>query len=280
MSVEPPGPVAAGTVRAATTLTLWAAAWQGGASADDVLDAIDDPDHRAGARAATSTVAETTGLPGPGSASAGTAALLPLLRSGGAPELLLPRFGDLRGLPPGGPAAMAGLDSGAAVRLPDSGLLLIPGAGQWRIFDGPTGHGPAAGGTTPLDIPVAHDVLDEAMTRATRLLTALDVARGSDQAREQVRRIMLLEAVHTPPGTPSAASNLLATSISLHALLTVAARQETAAVTSGQVARVDEALRPLVDAVAQARRAAVATAVRALTRTDGRAVTRRSVPGR
>lgn len=280
MSVEPPGPSVpgtAGTVRAATTLALWTAAWQGGTSADDVLDAIDDPDHRAGARAATAGVADTTGLPGPGSASVGTAALLPLLRSGGAPELLLPRPGDLRGLPPGGAAAVAGLDSGAAVRLPDSGLLLVPGAGQWRVFDGPPGR---VGGAVPLDIPVAHDVLDEAMKRATRLLTALDVARGSDQAREQVRQIMLREAVHTPPGTPAAAGNLLATSISLHALLTVAARQETAAVTSGQVARVDDALRPLSDAVAQARLAAVATAVRALTRSDGRAAVRRSVRGR
>lgn len=278
MSVEPTGAQDAGstgTVRAATTLALWAAAWQGGASADDVLEAIDDPDHRAGARAADAAVAEATALPGPGAASAGTAALLPLLRDGGAPELLLPRPGDLRGLPPGGPAAVAGLDSGAAVRLPGSGLLFIPGAGQWRVFDGPIGHGSSAGGSAPLDIPVAHDVLDEAMTRATRVLTALDVARGSDQAREQVRRIMLREAVHTPPGTPSAASSLLATAISLGALLAVATRQETAAVTSGQVARVDDALRPLVDAVAQARRAAVATAVRALTRTGGR-----PVPGR
>lgn len=278
MSVEPTGATAAGALRAATTLALWAAAWQGGASSDDVLTAIDDPDHRAGARAATAEIAERTGLPGPGSASAGTAALLPLLRAGGPPELLLPRPGDLRGLPPGGGAAVAGLDSGAVVRLPESGLLFIPGAGQWRIFAGPVG--PGCGGSVPPDIPVAHDVVDEEMTRATRLLTALDVARGSDQAREQVRLIMLQEAVTTPPGTPSAAGNLLATAISLQALLTVASRQETAAVTSGQIARVDDALRPLADAVAQARRAAVATAVRSLARADGRVPGRRWVRGR
>ena len=59
------------------------------------------------------------------------------------------------------------------------------------------------------------EMLDAAVGRATRSLTALDVARGSDTAREQVRLVMLEEAVTSPPGTPAAASALLATSISL-----------------------------------------------------------------
>src|SRR6478609_7303340 len=73
-----------GTLRAATTLALWTAAAQGGASADDVLGAIDDAGHRAGVRAATAEISDATGLPGPGWPSAGSAALLPLLRDGGA----------------------------------------------------------------------------------------------------------------------------------------------------------------------------------------------------
>ena len=61
--------VRSGAVRAATTLALWAAAWQGGASPDDVLAAIDGADHRAGVRAATAEIALMTGLPGPGGPS-------------------------------------------------------------------------------------------------------------------------------------------------------------------------------------------------------------------
>ena len=101
-------------------------------------------------------------------------------------------------------------------------------------------------------------MLDAAVGRATRSLTALDVARGSDQAREQVRQVMLDEAVSCPPGTPPAASALLATSISLHALLAVANGQDTAAVTSYEMAAVDDVLRPLAIAIRESRRAAVA----------------------
>ena len=60
---------------------------------------------------------------------------------------------------------------------------------------------------------------------------------------------MLDEAVCTPPGTPGPASSLLATSISLQALLAVADNQDTAAVTSYQMAVVDDVLRPLAIAI-------------------------------
>ena len=231
-----------GTLRAATTLALWAAAWQGGASADDVLSAIDDSGHRAGVRAASADIADATGLPGPGWPSAGSAALLPLLREGGAAQLLLPYPGDLRGLPVGGELTVAALDAGAVVVLPVSSIALVPSDGQWRAFHCPTRH-PALG------LGEAHEMLDHAVGRATRSLTALDVARGSDSAREQVRRTMLAEAVSCPPGTPPPASALLATSISLHSLLAVASSQDTAAVTSYEMAAVDDVLRPLAIAI-------------------------------
>lgn len=246
-----------GALRAATTVALWAAAWQGGASADDVLGAIQDVGQRAGVRAANAAVAERSGLPGPGEASAGTTALLPVLRAGGEPVLLVPRPGDLRGLPVCGDAVVAGLDAGAAVQLPETGLALVPADGQWRIYESGTNH-PAYG------LSEAHDMVDSAVRRATRSLTALDIARDTAQGREQVRRIMLREAVRHPPGMPRAASTLLASVISLHALLAVASAHETAAVSNQELAAVDDALQPLVHAVAEGRRAAVAVAVAAL----------------
>src|SRR6476469_4583044 len=247
----------AGPRRAATTLALWAAAGQGGASPDDVLSAIDDSGHRAGVRAATPAIADATGLTGPGGPSAGSAALLPVLRGGGPAELLLPYPGDLRGLPLGGELTVAALDTGALVVLPGSQIALVPSDGQWRAYRCPTHH-PALG------LAEAHELLDTAVGRATRSLTALDVARGSDRAREQVRQVMLDEAAIWPPGTPPAASALLATSISLHALLAVANAQDTAAVTSYEMAAVDDVLRPLAIAIRESRRAAVAAAVRVL----------------
>ncbi len=246
-----------GALSAATTLALWAAAWQGGASADDVLESIDQSGHRAGVRAATSEMADRTGLPGPGSPSAGSASLLPLLRAGGEPQLLLPYPGDLRGLPHTGPLTVAALDAEAVVVLAGSGIALVPADGQWRAFDCPTGH-PVPG------LAAAHDQLDDAVTRATRSLTALDVAKGSSTARERVRQLMLAEAVSCPPGTPPAASGLLATSVSLYALLVAAREQDTAAVTSYEMAAVDDVLRPLAIAVRESRRAAVGAAVRVL----------------
>src|SRR6476660_6716364 len=133
-----------GALRAATTLALWAAAAQGGASPDDVLSAVDESCHRAGVRAASNEIDASTGLPGPGWPSAGSAALLPVLRDGGPPELLLPYPGDLRGLPIGGELTVAALDTGALVVLPGSQIALVPSDGQWRAYRCPTHH-PALG---------------------------------------------------------------------------------------------------------------------------------------
>jgi hypothetical protein len=115
-----------------------------------------------------------------------------------------------------------------------------------------------------LTLSEANGEIDAAMADATNTLSALDIARGSAQVREHVRRRMLAEAVDIPQGTPNAASALLAKVISLEALLAVAAGHETAAVTSRELAVVDDALRPLTTAVRAGRRAAVAAAVRTL----------------
>ena len=245
------------SVHAATTLALWAAARAGGRSTDDVLAAVDAAGHRVGVRAATAEVARSTGLPGPGSPTAGSMALLPLMTTGGVPVLLLPTAGDLRGLPPKGDITVPALDAGAVVVFPELEIGVVPADGQWRVHSC-AGHHPALG------LSEANTEIDGAMADATRSLVNLDIARGSEQVRENVRRRMLAEAVNTPPGTPTAASALLAKVISLEALLAVAAGHETAAVTSRELAVVDDALRPLTTAVRAGRRAAVGDAARML----------------
>ena len=245
------------SVHAATTLALWAAARAGGASTDDVLAAVDAAGHRTGVRAASADVAQTTGLPGPGSPTAGSMALLSLMSGGGIPHLLLPTAGDLRGLPPGGDITVPALDAGAVVVFPDKEIGVVPTDGHWRVHRCPGQH-------RALTLTEANLEIDGAMADATRTLVAIDIARGSDQVREHVRRRMLDEAVDLPDGTPTAASALLAKVISLEALLAVAAGHETAAVTSRELAVVDDALRPLNTAVRAGRRAAVGEAARVL----------------
>jgi hypothetical protein len=245
------------SVHAATTLALWAAARVGGRSTDDVLAAVDAAGHRVGVRAASGAVAESTGLPGPGSPTAGSMSLLPLMAGGGVPDLLLPTAGDLRGLPPGGDITVPALDAGAVVVFPDLEIGVIPTDGQWRVHR-------CGGGHAALTLSEANAEIDGAMADATASLLAVDIARGSAQVREHVRRRMLAEAVEIPQGTPTAASALLAKVISLEALLAVAAGHETAAVTSRELAVVDDALRPLTTAIRAGRRAAVAAAARTL----------------
>ena len=249
------GPVS--PVRAASTLALWAAAWQGGAPSDEVIAAIENTGFRAGVRALSVEAAAASGLPGPGASSAGSAALLPLLRTGGTPELLLPTAGDLRGLAPGGRLTLAALDAGAVVVLPAAGIGVVPMDGQWRADVCPGRH-PAP------DLRTAGRELDEAIGEATRRLAAADLGRDAGSPRDRVAEVMLAERVPTPPGTPAGSAALLAKAISLHALLCVAGNHDTAAVNSFELAVVDDALRPLARAVRDGRRAAVAAACAAL----------------
>ncbi len=263
---------AAREVRAAVTLALWAAAWQSGASADRVLDALDDAEVRAGVRAGSVEASERSGLPGPGEPSGGPVELLTLLRRGGPPGLVLPVPGDLRGLPPRGEIVLPALDAGAVVVLPEAGVGLLPVAGQWRALPCGPAH-PA------LPLPDATQLVDGAVADATRALAAADVASSRGNPREAVRRAILIEAVDGPPGTPSPASSLLAKATTLSALLVVAAEHQTGAVTSRELAVVDDALSPLRSAVREARRTAVAVTSQALCNSCGVGARQTAAPG-
>jgi len=250
------------SVPAATALTLWGAAHAGGAAADDVLAAVAGFGISAGVRRDGPAPEDSpaAALPGPGEAPVGAAMLLPLLRSD-APVLVLPRDGDVRGLPATGGAGsalvVASLRAGAAVVLPHAAVTVVPMDGQWRVF---------AGSGTPdlVDPVVAREGLDHAVVRATEVFAGAELGTDTAAARAEVAAEIVARTVVPPPGTPARATALLDRCAQLEAILSVTARHRTAAVTVFQLDQVDEALLPLIDASRQARRAATAMTVHAL----------------
>lgn len=254
------------TLRAATTLALWSAALAAGASADAAIDAFAAGGAPTAARGASATAADLSGLPAPGEAHADVTGLLPLLREGGPARLLLPVPGDMRGLPVAGPLTIAALDAGATVVLPAAGVGLVQQQGHWRAYPCTTDH-------AALPEWDAKRLIDGALREASQTLDRAGIARTAPDAREAIHRAILAEEVPLPPGVPPAASALLAQSITLHAVLSVAARHETAAATAGQMALVTQALAPLAAAVRESRRTAVHLAVTALHPAADRATT-------
>lgn len=260
MSTTNPGPArtaAPSALRSATTLALWSAAVAGGESADAAIDAFASTGLPHGARSAAPPEALRGVLPGPGEPHSGLADLVSLVRRGGPAQLVLPMPGDLRGLPPRGEITLPALDAGAVVVLPDHGIGLVPGDGHWRAYP----CGPAHPVLAERD---ARMLVDGALREATSLLASADIARSGGDPRRRLKQLILAEEVELPGGMPSAASDLLAQSITLHAVLTVAFSHETAASTSRQLGMIDEALAPLAAAVRESRRTAVAMAVAAL----------------
>lgn len=259
MSTTPPSGVAAApnALRSATTLALWSAALARGASADDAIDAFALSGTPTAARSSSAAAAELCGLPAPGEAHADVTVLLPLLRGGGPARLLLPVPGDVRGLPAGGAITLAALDAGATVVLPAIGIGLVPQHGHWRAY-------PCAADHPTLPEWDAKRLVDGALRDASHALDRAGIARSAPNARESIRHAILAEEVPLPPGAPAAASALLAQSITLHAVLSVAARHETAAATAGQLDLVTRALSPLAAAVRESRRTAVQLVVAAL----------------
>ncbi|MDQ6657112.1 MAG: hypothetical protein M3Z00_02555 [Actinomycetota bacterium] len=250
---------------AATALALWGAAHSGGAAADDVLGAISGYGVTAGVRrdGPVPQGSPAAALPGPGEAPVGPAALLPVLRSS-VPVLVLPRQGDVRGLPVAGesgspvpPVVAAALRAGAAVVLPEAELTIVPVDTQWRVFTG-------AGTPAVVDPGVAREELDAAVGRVTRLFVGADLGREAADARQAVSVQVAARTVVPPPGTPGRAVSLLDRCVQLEAILAVSDPERTAAVNSYQLNLAAGAHRTLLEVAGQARRAAVAMAVRAL----------------
>ncbi len=250
---------------AATALALWGAAHSGGASADDVLGAISGYGVTAGVRrdGPVPDGSPAAALPGPGEAPVGPAALLPVLRSS-VPVLLLPRAGDVRGLPvpgesssPVAPVVSAALRAGAAVVLPEAELTIVPVDTQWRVFAG-------AGTPAVADLAVAREELDGAVDRVTRVFVGADLGRDAADARQAVSAQVDARTVVPPPGTPARVVALLDRCVQLEAILAISDPQRTAAVNLYQLNLAAGAHRTLLEVACHARRAAVAMAVHAL----------------
>ena len=225
---------------------VWSTAWlTGRASYDDALDAlVGDTAHR------------VAGLPGTdGAVPLGWA--LTALR--GAAErrvrLVLPVPGDVRGLPRVPGLTELALEAGQAAVGEQVALVpepLGPEAVQWTAFD--------LTGTPPTPPPVEGSLravsgaLDLAVGDAARTLAGLDLARWHPEVPALLAG--LAKAAHVPgmpPGTDPLAMSLLARAQRLATVLDLALTDAPGgAVTHGQAAARDGALRPLGDAVREA----------------------------
>lgn len=238
---------------AATTLALWCCAWQAGARPDEVLGVLGEIGMRAGVRAGSADAAARSGLPGPGEPSGPLADLLPLMRRGGHPQLVVPIPGDVRGLPPGGDIVAAALDCGAAVVLPDAGIGLVPADGQWRAYACGTPH-------RALDLHEAAAQVADAIAHATTALARADLASARGNPRAALERTTREHQVIAPPGLDAAVAALLDRATLLAALLSVAATHDAGIATARQAEQLGSALAPLQSAVREARRTVVASA--------------------
>jgi hypothetical protein len=235
---------------AAGRVAVWATAWlTGRASYDATLDALlGDTAHR------------VVGLPGTDEAVPLGWALSALRGLGEQRlQLVLPVPGDIRGLPAVPGLTALALESGQAAVGQRVALVpeqLGPEAVSWTAFDlagAPPAPPPAEGSLRRLS-----GELDLAVGDAARTLVALDLARWHPEVPA------LLAGLARPvpaPGLPEdhdpLALSVLGRAQRLSQVLSLAmADAPGAAVTHGQAAARDEALRPLAQAVREATAAA------------------------
>jgi len=226
-------------------LAAWGtAALLGRLSPDDAADGVagpDDPVHR------------VAGLPGePEPVTLPYA--LGRLRALGATglRLVLPRPGDVAGLPGPPEFNTEALAAGAAV-VATGGcrLALLPASrAQWSV------HRVDADHRTPLSLPAAEQDLARAIREGAAELTRLDVAAWDPAAAEVLahgRRPALPEAAGGD------AQRLLALALRISAVVEVAAAGEGGAVTAGESTARRQVLRDLDDAARHAVEAACAS---------------------
>lgn len=234
-------------------MACWLHALVGGrTSLDDALAAIsaDDAAH------------DVVGLSGSGEGVSEPLALALGRLRGRAPQWLhvaAPTPGDLTGL--AGPPELntAALEAGECVLLggqpqhPTTALVPhVAGAGVvWQAA-------PAAD-PPPHDLPEASRVLRRALSVTADTLTELDLARWSPDAADALLNLRAPLDLDLPPGTSADAAAVLATAMRCQAIVDVAGRSQSAAVTAAEADRRAAALQPLARAARHAVSAACST---------------------
>lgn len=275
------------------SLSVWANAWLAGQAApDDVLDALSAWAPTQSVVAYDAVAAGRTGLPWPDVDQAGPMSLLQTMRSAatarprgtGRPQpaigVLQPVPGDVRGLPAGSQFAADALAAGEAITVggPDGGAIgLVPafecddfdcdgapatgdsapdaGVLSWSVYSLPLVPAPAGP-----DLGEAEYALRSAVRSAADALGRLRLAGGDgDDPRALVEEVLQAAGLHrVPDHAPSRAVRVLATAAHVDAIVTVSTGLTPIGLQSSSEVRIaDDAIRPLVAVVRDARAAAV-----------------------
>jgi hypothetical protein len=225
---------------------VWATAWLTGRSSyDEALDAL-----------LGETAHRVSGMPGTEEAVPLGWALTALRGLGERRfRLVLPVPGDVRGLPRAPGLPELALEAGQAAvgeRLALVPEPLGPEAVQWTAF--PLDGVPPAPPPVEGSLRAVSGALDLAVGDAARTLVDLDLARWHPEVPALLAG--LARPAHVPgmpPGTDPVALSVLARAQRLARVLDLALTDAPGgAVTTGQAAARDDALRPLADAVREA----------------------------
>jgi hypothetical protein len=224
-------------------LVAWTnAVLRGSISLDDAADAVaGELEHR------------VSGLPGEDTAVS-LAYAMGRLRALGVSRLraVLPVPGDPAGLP--GPASFneRAVEAGSAAVAGGPALLgLVPQVGravvEWQAH--PVGD---AGEGAVDDLPQTERLLTEALRDATEELARLDVARARPEVLEALQGLREGDAVPLPPGHPQRAVGLTQQALRLLRVVELAAGDDGAAASAGQMRARSTALRHLQHAARRA----------------------------
>jgi hypothetical protein len=269
------------------SLTMWASEWLAGRAApDDVVDALTRwaPMHLIVAD--DRVLAGAIGLAWPDPVDGGVTELLALLRSAqtapitdavpmcGPVELVLPVPGDLNGLDPRCAFTAAALDAGHGILVcsarmaPGDALVGLvptvegPDVLRWTVF---AAQRRGVGAAALVTLGEAEFEMRQATRKAAEALVHLDLSGGrpGQEARARIVETLADLTMHQlPESIPARAARVFDSANQIEAIVTVALSDEAATPHSAAETLLrDELMRPLKEAVRQARLAAARACV-------------------